>query len=228
MKTLEKIPAKRAKAHTQYRLSDGTRVPGVTTILGVINKPQLVKWANGLGLQGIDSTKYVDETSRVGTLAHEMIQEYLGGPKVDFACYTEEHRDAAENAVISFFEWEKRIGRMETLHIEMPLVSETWRYGGTVDWYGIIDGRRWLVDLKTSKGLYDEHVYQVSAYAALLQENGFPVEGVRLLRVGRTEDEGFDDHIIDAPELEKSLVVFLAARKLYDAQKEYQTYKRAV
>jgi len=66
---------KRAKAHQRYRTSDGTIVPGVTTVIGILNKPALVKWANDLGLRGIDSASYVDETARIGTLAHEMVQE---------------------------------------------------------------------------------------------------------------------------------------------------------
>jgi len=52
---------KRSRAHITYKLADGVPVPGVTTILSVLNKPALVKWANNLGLQGIDSSKYVDE-----------------------------------------------------------------------------------------------------------------------------------------------------------------------
>ena len=87
---VEKKIAKRAKAHTIYKLANGKRVPGVTTVLGVINKPALVKWANNLGLQGIDSTTYVDETAKVGTLAHEMIQEYLGGPAWNRDAYNAE------------------------------------------------------------------------------------------------------------------------------------------
>jgi len=220
--------ASRAKAHQRYRLGDGTQVPGVTTVLGVINKPQLVKWANNLGLQGIDSTKYVDETARVGTLAHEMIQEYLGGPAVDWEGITPEQKDLAENAVLSFYEWEKRLGmRMETEFIERQLVSEIHRYGGTVDWYGRIGDRWWLVDLKTSKALYPEHVYQVSAYHRLLLEIGCPVDGVRLLRVGRTEDEGFDDHVIDGPELDSAWDVFLSALSLYRAKQTYEKEAKA-
>ena len=57
---IEKTIAKRAKAHTAYKTAGGQRVPGVTTVLGVINKPALVPWANQLGLQGINSSTYVD------------------------------------------------------------------------------------------------------------------------------------------------------------------------
>ena len=105
---LEAAPAKRSKVHTVYRLADGTKVPGVTTVLGVINKPQLVKWANNLGLQGIDSSSYVDATARIGTLAHEMIQEYLGGPDWDRSAFTREEIDTAENAVLSFLNGRSR------------------------------------------------------------------------------------------------------------------------
>jgi hypothetical protein len=220
--------AQRSRAHQRYRLADGTIVPGVTTVLGVINKPQLVKWANNLGLQGIDSSKYVDETARIGTLAHEMIQEYLGGPKVDFSGVSPEQKDLAENAVLSFYEWEKRLGmKLETELIERQMVSEVHRYGGTVDWFGRIGDQWWLIDLKTSKGLYPEHVYQVSAYHRLLVEAGLFVDGVRLLRVGRTEDEGFDDHVIAAPELELAWSVFDSALKLYRAQKDYEARRKA-
>lgn len=227
MGRVERQIAKRARPHTVYRTTDGKRVPGVTTVLGILNKPALVKWANNLGLQGIDSSAYVDETARVGTLAHEMIQEYLGGPSWDREGWDAGQVDLAENAVLSFFEWERQTGhRMETRHIELPLVSEANRYGGTIDWYGEIGGKFWLVDIKTSKGLWPEHVFQVAAYWMLLQENGLPVDGVRLLRVGRTEDEGFDDHVIDVPKLNVAYSVFASALALYRAKQDYDRYEK--
>lgn len=227
-KVEEKIAA-RSKPHTIYRTEDGQRVPGVTTVLGILNKPALIKWANNLGLQGIDSSAYVDETARVGTLAHQMIQEYLGGPEWDRSAYDAGQVSMAENAVISFHEWERQTGhKMKTKHIEMPLVSDVNHYGGTIDWYGKIAGQYWLVDIKTSKALWPEHVFQVSAYWMLLAEYGYPVDGVRLLRVGRTEDEGFDDHIIGASQMYAASNVFLAALKLYQAKEEYEKFMRGL
>ena len=222
---IEKGIAKAAKAHQRYKTADGTVVPGVTTITGIINKPGLVKWANNLGLQGIDSTAYVDETARVGTLAHEMIQEYLGGPKWDRNAYNAAQVDLAENAVLSFYEWERQTGaKLRTVFIEKQLVSENVKYGGTIDWYGEIGGKMWLVDFKTCKELFPEHSFQVAAYWNLLRENGYTVDGVRLLRVGRTEDEGFDDRVITEPMLAEAFHAFVSALVLYRA---IQGFKKA-
>jgi len=224
---LEKQIAKRSKVHTIYKLKDGTKVPGVTTVLGVMNKPALMNWAWQLGTQGIDYKHYVDATARIGTLAHEMIQAYLGGPEWDRSAYTPEEIDTAENAVLSFYEWERQTGHtMQTLEIEMPVVSEEYGYGGTVDWLGYIDGKLWLVDIKTSKGLYPEHEYQVSAYHQALLEKGYKVEGVRLLRVGRSEDEGFYDHVLSNVQLNAGWKVFTSALDLYKNIKKYENAKK--
>ena len=223
MTNTDLIIKKRSKAHQRYRLADGTIVPGVTTILGVMNKPALVKWANNLGLQGIDSSAYVDETAKIGTLAHEMVQEYLGGPEWDRSAYNPGQIDLAENAVLSFFEWERRnVSSFETVFIEKQFVSETNRYGGTVDWYGELDEQMWLVDFKTCKALFPEHTYQTAAYWALLLEHGYRVDGVRILRIGRSEDEGFDDKIIGREEIEDAYRVFESALNLYRAKSSFE------
>ena len=229
MAKTEKGIAKKARAHRIYKTREGATVPGVTSVLSVIAKPQLIRWANELGLQGIDSSAYVSEAAVIGSLAHSMIQEHLGGPEWDRGAYSPAQVDLAENAFISFLEWEKRTAKaMTTIHIELPLVSECNRYGGTIDWYGDIDGQKWLIDIKTSKDLYPEHVFQVAAYKELLVENGYDVEGVRLLRVGRSEDEGFDDHIIGGERLMLAAEVFLDALYLYRAMARYRKFKEAM
>ena len=95
-----------SKAHIVYKTPDGTRVPGATTITGLLNKPYLVKWANNLGLEGIDSSKYTDEAAAVGTLAHEMVQAHLQRTEVDTSRFSPIQVDLASNAVLSFLEWQ--------------------------------------------------------------------------------------------------------------------------
>jgi hypothetical protein len=124
-----------------------------------------------------------------------MIQCHLTGEELDLSDYTPNQVSAAENAVLSFFEWEKG-KELETIRSEAQLVSETHKYGGTVDWYGTINGQAALVDIKTGKAIYDEMVYQVAAYAQLLVENNYSLKEVRILQVGRDETEGFSERVI--------------------------------
>lgn len=184
-----------SKAHIRYKTSDGKVVPGATTITGLLNKPYLVRWANQLGLEGIDSSTYTDEAAKVGTLAHALIQADLQGETLDMRQFSPIQVDLAENAVLSFFEWKKR-HRIEPIYCEVPFVSDKMRYGGTVDCYCRLDGKPTLLDFKTGKAVYEEYFVQLAAYAELLREAGHPVEECRILRVGRDATEGFEERSV--------------------------------
>lgn len=183
---------KSSRAHVVYQTSDGKRVPGATTITGLLNKPQLVAWANRLGLEGIDSAKYTDEAAAVGTLAHALVQADLTGEPVNMRLYTPQQVDLAENAVLSWFEWKKQ-HKIEVIFVEKQMVSDSMLYGGTLDCYCRLDGKPTLLDFKTGKAIYEEYFVQLAAYAELLRENGYPVEETRILRIGRDETEGFEE-----------------------------------
>jgi hypothetical protein len=171
---IEIVAAKRSKTHTRYFKKSGTLVPGVTTVIGVLAKPALYPWHNKMGLAGIDTSKYVDVLALIGTLGHDLI-----------CCHNQQREfkpdgtpleliDKAENCLLSYFEWAKQ-HKIEPILCEQQLVSEDFSYGGTVDMYALVDGVRTLLDYKTGKGIWPEHVYQVAAYRQLLQENGYPV-----------------------------------------------------
>lgn len=206
------------KKRQRYFLADGTEVPGVTTILSVINKPALVRWANQMGLDGIDTTRHVDDLAQVGTLAHSLIQEHLTGGKADLRDFTPDQLTRAETAVRAYHSWEE--GRvLETEKAEVPMVSEALQYGGTPDWFGKLDGRWVLLDFKTSRGIYDDHVFQLAAYWNLLVEQDFQVDEARILRVGRKPEEGFEERIVSIESLPMYFEVFKAALKLRNAIK---------
>jgi len=189
---IDKTAAKRSKVHTKYYLKNGTQVSGVTTILGVLNKPALVNWANALGLQGIKVGAYVDALAGIGNIAHSMILAHNKGIKFETYGYAPDLIDRAENSFLSYLAWEKN-HKVEPILCEQPLVSERYGYGGTIDFYGLIDAQRKINDYKTGKAIYPEHIYQVAAYRQLLEENGYPVEGAGILQIGRAEDEGFSE-----------------------------------
>ena len=209
---------KRHRAHIIYRTKDGTRVPGTTTITGLLDKPALVGWANNLGLQGISSRDYVDSMAGVGTLAHAMCVAMLTGDLTeDLDEYAPIEVRLARNSAAKFQVWLDE-HEFKPILIEQPLVSEEHRFGGTVDLYGMLDGVHTLVDLKTGKAIYPEMVYQLAAYRQLLIEHGHTVDNVRIVRIGRDESEGFEERIFG--NLDKAWRVFWHLRQIYDLRKE--------
>jgi hypothetical protein len=210
----------KAKAHTRYRLADKTIVPGVTTILGLHAKPQLIKWANKMGLAGIDTNLYVDDKAAIGTLSHAMITDKLIGKETDLADYSRNQINTAENSALSFWSWAKEHPIDEVFFVERPLVSEAYRFGGTLDIYAKINGRREIIDLKTGSGIYPEHAWQVATLKVLLEENGFPVDGTRIINIPRSEDEGFVEKVVTDRENEIGWMIFQALLTVYNLKKE--------
>lgn len=214
---IEKV--KNVKAHQKYYTSDGERVPGVTTVLNVLNKPALVPWANKLGLEGIDVKKYVDKMASIGTLAHYLIECDLKNEQPDLNSYSPEEINLAENCLISYYEW-KKTNNPEPVLIEAQLSSDVFRFGGTIDLYAVVDGQPYLIDLKTGKAIYPEMICQLAAYTKLLQENNYPVNMTQILRIGRDETEGFEVQQKSLVELKPYWNKFKAALDVYRADQE--------
>jgi len=208
----------KVKAHIRYRLADKTIVPGVTTVLGLLAKPQLIPWANKLGLKGIDVGSYVDDKADIGTLAHAMTTDHLTGQETDFSDYDENQKSQAENSFLSYLEWEKE-HPIKALFVEKPLVHNLLKFGGTNDIYCDLNGRLEIIDLKTGSGIYDEHVYQVAALRNLLEHHGFPVDGCRILNIPRTEDESFIEKVCSEKELDDGWQLFTHLLAIYYLRK---------
>lgn len=210
---------KKSKTHTIYRLDSGEKVPGATTVLNVLDKPALIPWAWKLGMEGVDYRTYRDKAAEIGTLAHYMIECELKGIEPDLTDYAPFQIDLSENCLLSWYEWKKNHD-IQVIFSEMPLVSELYRYGGTIDCYATVDGVKTIIDFKTGKGVYDSHVYQVAGYATLLEANGYPVEAIRILNIPRSNDETFQEKIVK--DYYPAWKVFLSCVDVYYAQKEFK------
>ena len=208
-------------AHSPCNLKDGTRVPSVTTILGVLAKPALVKWANGIGLRGIPIDKYVDEAARVGTLIHDLIECHLQKQEPDLTPYKSEQVSQAQKGLEKFKAWQTAVGFVPEA-VEYKLISEKYRFGGTLDLLGrLADGRKVLVDIKTAKAVYDEHWTQVAGgYTLLLEENDEHYDAVLIVRIGRHDEEGLHAEVQTCPNVAAHQRRFLLCRELYDVNQE--------
>ena len=220
MKRKLEVVEKAKTRRRRYTLKDGRIAPGVTTVLDGLSKPAMLIWSNQIGLAGYELRKYVDELASIGTLAHAMIERHLQGgfSEEDFPDFT---RNQYERALVPFkkyVEWEKQHS-VEVILSEKPLVSEVFRFGGTADGILKIDGIATLIDFKTSKAIYDEHLIQCAANTVLAEENGYKVDAFRVLQIGRNADEGFSEKTVAYAEMEKYWMVFKGALDVYYAKK---------
>lgn len=219
------------RVHTVYKKLDGTRVPGITTILGVLNKPALVPWAWGLGDRGIALDEYRDDLAGVGKLVHAMIlKHYAPKRSFDESEYSPIDHDRASNSFLSFLEWEKHHDVIP-FYLEAPMIDEENEMGGTPDFLGAVDTIPSVMDFKTGSGIYREAVYQVAGYRHLAEHGfflsdeerkspiGFHTEQAIILNIGRSEYEDFTEMVIRRPQ-PKEWQIVLACRQIYRLEKE--------
>lgn len=210
-------PALKPKLKRQgYYLQDGTRVPSVTTIIGAtFAKPALTAWANRLGLQGIDSDTVRDQRAGEGSCMHEHIRAHLRLEDPDLSPFSPSAKAAG---LMGFLRWRREwFDRhdVQVVEIERPLVSEQHRYGGTPDLIACVDGRLELLDWKTSKQVYREHLVQAAAYAAMAWELGHRIEAVRVVAVSTEADGEVKEHVVGVLDVRPHFQAFLAALRLY-------------
>ncbi len=208
---------KSSKGHTIYKV-DGKRVPGCSTVAGVLDKPALVGWANDQGLQGINTRIKVAKLADAGTLAHTMVEDYFQKVATNCDDYGKNIIAAAKVSYAKFLDWQKK-NNFIMIESELELKSKKYMVGGTLDLYGILNGKRTLLDIKTAKAVYDSHFTQVAGYCLLLEDNNREVEDVRVLRIGRNEEEGFQCIGLSKKELVLHKDHFLDCLSIYNRNK---------
>jgi hypothetical protein len=175
--------------HQKYYLKDGTEVDGTTRALQYIPKPALVHWGAKLGREGKSPDKELKTAGRIGTIAHFLCQCDLLGWEPDLSDCDGDEVKSAQIAFGAYRNWFEQSG-LRPVAVEMQLVSECYRFGGTIDLIGLDEHEDLtLVDFKTSGGLYDSYDYQVAAYATLFEENfrRLPIRNLLLVRIDKTK-----------------------------------------
>mgnify|MGYP001035355349 FL=1 len=210
MRKPKKDAPKHSHRHTVYKNKEGKRIVSSTGALNILAKPALIYWAWDLGMSGVDYRKYTDDKGQIGTLTHDMILSHHKKCPYDTSDYTQKQINTAETCFLKYLEWEGRLESIEPIMLERSLVSEKYQYGGTFDFYGLVEGVYTLMDYKTSKAIYPDNFLQLASYRNLLIENGHSVERAMIVRVGRDETEGFE------------------TKEMYDLDLEFQTFIRIV
>lgn len=189
---------------------DGKPLHGVTTVLSVISKPALIQWAAGMASQYIEDevAKIAKENDGLGYLkelgdrwatilkearvAHRKKKEAGGdwGKNVHEAIEkwikTKEEPDLESTQLIAFENFKRwsEENKVEFLESEKHLHSKELWIGGICDLVIKMDGKKYVADIKTSSAIYNEHFFQMAAYALMLEEQGHnDIEGYLVINL---------------------------------------------
>jgi len=213
-------------------LKDGTRVPGTTTILGRFKAADgLIHWAWQCGRDGKDYRAERDTAANIGTVAHEMVEQFIAGSpasecEVLASKLSRDDAGKARSAFAAYQSWAANF-RVRIIEREVQLVSEAYKYGGTPDAIGYVGNQTGLalLDWKSSNSVYADYLIQLAAYRQLWDENNPDrpiVAGFHLLRFAKTEGD-FAHHYF--PNLDEAWEQFKLFRQAYEIDKQLK--KRA-
>lgn len=198
-----------------YFLKDGTRVPGVTTVINPWHPEGiegLLHWANAEGLEGRNHRETRDKAADAGTMCHEAIEKWIKQEPIVFDG-PEEIVKRARRSFDAFQDWADQ-SKFAVTHTETPLISEKHAFGGTPDG-ALFQGRRVIADWKTSSSIHAPYLVQVGGGYALLWDENFPTDPAKGFVIVRFDREYGDFHQHFYPELDDGREAFLLLRRLY-------------
>jgi len=140
--------------------------PSVTTITDVYPKGfGYIKWLKDLGS---NSDQVLKEAGEQGTLIHDAIGSFFHGKEITWADDNGNAKYNMEqwNMLMRFYEFYKTY-KPNPIAIEYSMVDGELGFGGTLDFVGIINNQVWLIDWKSSNGVYRSYELQISAYVTM-------------------------------------------------------------
>lgn len=229
--------------HTHY--IDNKPATGITSVIGVLSKPALIPWAakeavkyireNGKPLAegSFEASEAIleaatkayagkrDKAASHGTDAHALVEEYirsnLGGTPVKLL-------NKEYTTIIPFMDW--AVANVEQfLFSERNLYDPNLFVAGIADFAFIAkDGRKYMGDFKTSSGIYGvDYFLQCAGYRILAESMGDETyDGGYIVRLGKKGPADFEVAERSGPLWEQDRACFLAALKLYRAQKQFE------
>lgn len=208
-----------------YKLSSGIVVASVSEVLDAYkDKTGLVRWAHKLGLEGKDPETEKEQAAGAGSLCHDQIDCFIHGrawkeprqPENIDAMTWDMRLEMAAQGLMAFKDWIASAG-VEILGTERGMVSELYRFGGTPDAWGLRNGKKIVLDWKTSNAIFAEYVMQCAAYKQLLIENlDWSAEEVHIVRLGKVSAD-FEHRRFPGVVVEAAWGSFLGRVRCYEA-----------
>jgi hypothetical protein len=123
--------------------------PSVSKLIGLLDKPALLKWANKIGLQGISIDDYKKKSTKSGIDYHLSIENFL------------KHGLLSDDEQFNI-KMQKFFSDKEIIDIEKSIEHDLFvgRFDVKLKWKDII----FICDFKSSSSVYFEQKLQLTAY----------------------------------------------------------------
>lgn len=216
-----------------YHDEDGNYFPSATTLLEAYPKPfALIQWMKEVGSK---ADEIRDNAGRRGSTVHQLTEDYDHGMECTLL-------DLNGKPKYSLEEWNmfERYVEFSVNHkpvnvmIEQTFVSNELKFAGTLDRICTIDGKTYVLDIKTSNGIYNSYWLQLAAYKELYNNSvkhasGMPnIDGVAILWLNAKTRTYGKNGVIQGPgwqmvtkdDTSDDWSLFLAVQQLWNAEHE--------
>jgi genome maintenance exonuclease 1 len=179
-----------------YTLEDGTKLPSVTTVIGLQKKKAIMEWRKRVGEE--KANQISRQASSRGTNVHTLCERYLNNEPLG---------DIMPDAKEMFRSLRPHLDRINNIHYqETALWSKTLEMAGRVDCIAEYEGKLSVIDFKTSKRIktledIEDYFWQTTAYALMYEELiGQPIHDLVVIMAVENEQplifkQKTEDHI---------------------------------
>lgn len=191
---LQEMNAVTTDTGRKYMTPEGVNLPSITTVLSILSRDSIAKWRKRVGEEVANQIS--TRASGRGTRVHEIIEKYIDNDPNFKDGYTP---DIIQSFLAVQNILDDRIGNVYAQ--EAPLYSNHLGVAGRVDCVADFDGKRSIIDFKTSmktKKLdwIKNYFMQESAYAIMWEERtGQPItQLVTIISVDNADPQVFVEH----------------------------------
>jgi hypothetical protein len=146
-----------------YLTPQGRKYPSITTVLNSQNQEWVHEWRARVGAE--EANRVGRAAAARGTSVHSLADKYLGNEEIDT-------KRLMPNALAAFNALKPVMNRIGKIYLrEKALYSDYLRIAGRVDLVADFDGKRSIVDFKTSVRVKKRE--DISSY--FMQESGYAI-----------------------------------------------------
>jgi len=160
--------------HKYYEIAtpDGKseKFPSVTNIISCLPRAkELTEWMD----RTPDAGRYMRDRATIGSIIHWRVHRFLSLKhklpmqplRLDCTIVGQEMKDKIDVIWSYFLDAEQEL-ELVPVYLEKMVVSFEEKYAGTLDYAGLVNGKKSILDFKTFKDLYGDHTVgaQLAAY----------------------------------------------------------------